>query len=301
MSDKSLSYRDDSQRDPEKPGAGVAARFPSNALTYEVTTRQALIGHSHTEEKMRARKLTITFLFVVALIVHVSCKRTNSLSTNSSAPGAPPAETGVEKVKPAAGTGNVQGKVYYNSKPAENIEVKLCETFSKFLTGCGGKIYTAKTDKDGEYVITNVPPMTYKALLAKVFDTDSSIFATTGIAGISAAEYVVTADKTLFATTTHLFKGDLKTSEPKAGAKVKAEGLELKWESYPDATYYKFSVYADDHLVTSPYIGVRVETTTYGLDKPLPKGSYRWKVEAYNRDDRKLSESADDLTFSIIE
>src|ERR1700741_4403321 len=67
-------------------------------------------------------------------------------------------ETGVEKVKPAPGTGNVQGKVLFNGKPVENIEVKLCETFNRFLGGCSGKTFTAKTEKDGDYVITNVEP-----------------------------------------------------------------------------------------------------------------------------------------------
>ena len=57
---------------------------------------------------------------------------------------------GVEKVKPAPGTGNVQGKVLYNSKPAENIEVKLCEKFNQYFGGCSGKTFTARTDKDGE-------------------------------------------------------------------------------------------------------------------------------------------------------
>ena len=248
---------------------------------------------------MRFRKFISMSLLLSTTLAITSCKpKTNSSSSSNAAQ---PAETGVEKVKPAPGTGNVQGKVFYNSKPAENIEVKLCETFSRFVGGCGGKTYTAKTDKDGEFVITDVPPMTYEALLARVFDTDSSIFLTTGIAGIGAAEYVVTADKTLFVTTTHLFKGDLKTLEPKAGAKVKMDGLELKWEPYPDAAYYKFSVNADDHLVTSPYIGIRVEDTSYALDKPLEKGSYRWKVEAYNRDDRKLSETANDIRFTITE
>ena len=101
-------------------------------------------------------------------------------------------------MKPAPGTGNVQGKVFFNSQPVENIEVRLCETFSRFLSGCGGQIYTARTDKDGEYVITNVAPKTYEALTARVFDTDWYIFATSGIAGISAAKYDIVADKTFF-------------------------------------------------------------------------------------------------------
>jgi hypothetical protein len=210
-------------------------------------------------------------------------------------------ETGVEKMKPAPGTGNVQGKVIFNGKPVENIEVRLCEKFNQYFGGCSEKIYTARTDKDGVYVITNVEPKTYEALEARVFDTDSYIFATTGIGGLSSAKYEVAADKTLFVTPTSIFKGDLKLLNPKAGAKVSAQGLELKWEPYPEAAYYKFSIYADDAGVTSPYVNERVEATSFGVDKPLQKGTYRWQVEAYNSADQKLSESSSDIKFTITD
>ena len=236
-------------------------------------------------------------LVLAGVITLVGCKGNKTPTTNSDA--APPAEKGVEKVKPALGAGNVQGKVLFNSKPAENIEVKLCETFSRYLSGCGGETFTARTDKDGEYVITNVPPKTYEALTARVFDTDSYVFATTGLAGISSAKYEVVADKTFFVTPIHLFKGDLKTINPKAGSKVSADGLELKWEPYPDAAYYKFSTYADDSSVTTPYINVRVEGTSFSVNKPMPKGTYRFQVTAYNQDDRKLSESSSDVKFTV--
>jgi len=251
---------------------------------------------------MRSPKSALALASILALLTVLSCKLGNrSSSTNSSNSNNNSAteETGVEKVKPAPGTGNVQGKVLYNSKPAVNIEVKLCESFNRFLGGCSGKTFTAKTDQDGEYVITNVPPKTYEALLARVFDTDSSIFATTGIAGISAANYEVTADKTLFVKPTHLFKSDLKLLSPKAAEKISTDTPELKWESYPDAAYYKLSVHANDHLVESPYVNKRVDGTSLSVDKPLQKGTYRWKVEAYNSEDRKLSESGDDIEFTV--
>jgi hypothetical protein len=233
---------------------------------------------------------------------------TNSSATTGAAKSSPATQTenatagtttGVEKQKPAAGTGNVQGKVLYNNKPVENIEVKLCEKFNRFLGGCDGKTFTARTDANGEYVIANVEPKVYEGLLARVFDTDSYIFASTGIAGLSSAKYDVTADKTLFVEATNLFKSDLKLVNPKAGAKVSAENLELKWDAYPDAAYYKFSIYADNPSVISPYINVRVDATSYSLDKPLEKGSYRWQVDAYNSADRKLAESADNIKFTI--
>jgi hypothetical protein len=206
---------------------------------------------------------------------------------------------GVEKVKPAPGTGNVQGKVLYNNAPVENIDVRLCETFSRFLSGCGGKIYTAKTDKDGDFVITNVPPKEYEGLTVRVFDTDSYVFATTGIAGISSEKYNVVADKTLFVRPTHLFKGDLQVVNPKAGSTVSGENLELKWEPYPDAAYYKFSLSPNEHLVTPPYTNERVDGASFKVNKPLEKGTYRIKVEAFNKSDRKLSETADDINFTI--
>jgi hypothetical protein len=144
-----------------------------------------------------------------------------------------------------------------------------------------------------------VPPKEYEGLLARVFDTESYIFATTGIAGLSANKYEVTADKTLFAAPTNLYKGDLKILNPKAGSKVSGQGLELKWESYPDAEYYKFSVYPEEASVTAPYINERVDGTSFSVDKPLEKGTYRWRVDAYNAADKKLAESSDDIKFTI--
>jgi hypothetical protein len=251
---------------------------------------------------MMSSKWLVCCLCLITAIALTNCKggnknsRSEAGSTNASTEGV---EAGVEKIKPAPGKGNVQGKVFYNSKPVENIEVKLCETFNQYFGGCGGKTYTARSDKDGEYVITNVEPKVYEGLLARVFDTDSSIFATTGIAGISSNKYEIVADKTLFVSPTHLFKGDLKLLNPKAGAKVSAQNLELKWDPYADAAYYKFSIYADDASVTSPYINERLEGTSFAIDKPLEKGTYRWQVTAYNSQDRKLAESSNDIKFTI--
>ena len=102
----------------------------------------------------------VLVLFVVGCSKRETKSNTDSTEKNTDQ---------VEKVKPGAGTGNVQGKVLYNGKPVENIDVRLCETFSRFLSGCGGQIYTAKSDKDGDYVITNVPPKEYEGLTVRVF------------------------------------------------------------------------------------------------------------------------------------
>jgi hypothetical protein len=252
---------------------------------------------------MSPRCLVISIVSLFALVTLCGCKTStksgNATTSNSPAAETASGETGVEKMKPAPGTGNVQGKVLYNGKPAENIDVKLCEKFNQYFGGCTGKTFTGRTDKDGEYVITNIEPMEYEVLMARVFDTDSFIFATTGIAGISAKKYQVTADKTLFAPTTNLYKLDLKLLSPKAGSKVSGDKLELKWDAYPDATYYKFSIFSDDASVSSPYVNERVDGTSFTIDKTLEKGTYRWQVEAYNSSDKKLAESSRDIKFTV--
>ncbi len=80
---------------------------------------------------------------------------------------------------------------------------------------------------------------------------------------------------------------------------MSAQNLELKWEPYPDAAYYKFSVYPEEASVTSPYVNERLEGTSFSLDKPLEKGTYRWQVSAYSSADKKLAESSDDIKFTI--
>jgi len=233
-------------------------------------------------------------VLVCVLLGLSGCMKRGSNSNTSSAEKTEQ----VEKVKPAPGTGNVQGKVLYNGKPVENIDVRLCETFSRFLNGCGGQIYKAKTDKDGDYVITNVPPKEYEALTVRIFDTDGYVFATTSF-GISATKYKVVADKTLFVDPTNLFKADLKLVNPAAGSSVSGENLEFKWDAYPDAAYYKLTLTPDNHLSESRYTNQRVDGTSFKATKALEQGGYRWKVEAFNSADKKLSESADDITFTV--
>ncbi len=268
---------------------------------------------------MRLRPGTLlTLVFAVALLLGCKAfeKAVSETSSNSNAPAetstpdtavAPPNEdgtipsgTGVEREKPADGKGNVQGKAFFNEKPAAGVDVKLCKTFNRFFGGCGGDTFTAKTDDNGEYLIKNVPPGIYEGLTVKVFNTPYYVFATSGV--IAAAKYNIEAGKTYFAPDTNLFKNDLKLVAPKSGSKVAADGLEVKWEAYPDAAYYKLSLFADATTgAEAPYdfIGRRVEDVSVILDKPLKPGAYNPKIEAYNANDRKLAQSADDLKFTV--
>ncbi len=226
--------------------------------------------------------------------------KANTAAVNPNEDGTIPSGTGVEKEKPAAGKGNVQGKAFFNEKPAGGVEVKLCKTFSQFVGGCGGETFTAKTDDAGEYLIRGVPPGIYEGLTIKVFDTPYYVFATSGI--VSAAKYNVEDGKTYFAPDTHLFKNDLKVANPKAGSKVGGENIEVKWEPYTDAAYYKLGIYGDSATgaeTNYDYINKRVDGTSFTLDKPLKPGSYTCKIEAYNAGDRKLAQSSNDIKFTV--
>ena len=253
-------------------------------------------------------------IFAVLLMVTISgCKSAHDKirsvvtnSNNSSASGKPDDKglihsgAGTEKEKPAAGKTNVQGKVLFNQKPAANIEVKLCEKFNQYFGGCGGQTYTTRTNGNGEYLIKDVPPGIYEGLTAKVFDTPYYVFATSGF--ISSAKYQLEPDETFFAPDSNLFKSDLKVVNPKAGAKLGPNNIEIKWESYPDAAYYKFSINPDSSSgaqTNYDYINKRIDGTSYVLDKPLDAGSYRISVVAYNANDIKLAESASDIKFTV--
>jgi len=174
--------------------------------------------------------------------------------------------------------------------------VKLCETFNQYFGGCGGQTFSTKTGSDGEYLIRNVPPGVYEGLTAKVFDTPYYVFATSGF--VASAKYKIEADATFFAPDSNLFKSDLKLLSPKAGSKINANNMEVKWESYPDAAYYKFSINADTSTGAQTdfdYINKRVDGTSYVLDKPLAAGAYTCTVTAYNANDIKLAESPSDI------
>lgn len=251
-------------------------------------------------------------VFFIAIVFLAACDKAdtttapgaNATTADAATPatkvtedGFVPSGEGTEKEKPAAGKANVQGRVMYNEKPAEGIEVKLCEKFSTF-SGCSGEQVTTKTDAAGEYLFKDIEPQIYEGLLARVFNTQSSIFVTSGI-GIVAAKYKFAPDETFFAPDSNLFKSDLKVQNPKSKAKVDAADFELKWDAYPDAAYYKFSFYPKESSVTSPYINEKVEGESFKIDKPIPGGEYRMKMEAYNANDVKLSELNEDIVFTV--
>src|SRR3984893_11498205 len=116
-----------------------------------------------------AKGLVVTALLLLAIVL--ACKssadrgRGPASNANAKTSSAKPDDQGVihsgtseEKEKPAASKANVQGKVFYNEKPAANIEVKLCEKFNQYFGGCSGQTFTSKNDPNAENLTQNLPP-----------------------------------------------------------------------------------------------------------------------------------------------
>lgn len=270
-------------------------------------------------------KAKINFLLALALVVFVSlaCGSLKNIgkdqvatnantntpvfgTSNTKVSATPPSTTedsaestsGDERQKPAAGKGNVQGKVLYNDQPVEGIEIKICETFSTIMgINCTGKTRSTKTGADGVFVLADLEPMNYGGLMAKVFKSNYYIFPYKGTM-MSPQRFTVEADKTIFANDMSLFKNDVKITSPRSGAKVAAENLELKWDAYPDAAYYKISLYPN--AGGTPLVNAeRVDDPTYVVTEPLADGKHRLRVEAFNSGDTKLAETGSDINFTV--
>lgn len=261
------------------------------------------------------RKISVVVLCLFAIVLLGCKKQASSEITGNNSGSAVPAkstapatqkedkdfvtsESGTERAKPESGKANVQGKVLFNEKPVEGTEVKLCETFNQFGGGCAGESFTTKTDANGEYFFANVTAKIYSSLLVKVFNTRSYVFATKGY-GISSAKYKIDADKTFFAPDTNLFKSDLKVQNPKSNAKIDVSSFEIKWDAYPDATYYKLTFSPKEYNYESSVTADKIEGTSYKVEKPLVNGEYNLKITAHNANDVKLSDSGDYIKFIV--
>ena len=210
-----------------------------------------------------------------------------------------PVEEQVERAKPAPGTGNVQGKVVYNGKPIGDIEVKLCEKFDGLLSGqCSGQTFTAISDAEGNYLITDVVPMRY-AVLTRVSGSDSDLFTyVSNPRGFGSNPFEVSADKTLFIPPIHFFKVDLKLLNPPLDTSVSGEQLWLTWEPYAEATYYRIYIEPLNRGSETKYMGQQVDGTSFTVPRPLDKGTYMWRVEGYSSPTDKIAES-DHLRFTV--
>ena len=65
-----------------------------------------------------------------------------------------------------------------------------------------------------------------------------------------------------------------------------------------DAAYYQITVDPEESG-SFLYGHERVDGTSFMIDKPLQKGTYKSQVEAFNSSNQKLSESNDGIRFIV--
>ena len=206
-------------------------------------------------------------------------------------------ETGTAIATPKPGKANIQGTVFFNLNPVEGVEVKLCVDAANLYGECMGKKYVAKTDKDGHYLFADLEPQVYNSLFVRVFKTPNYVHAAKY--GFLSLKIRTEADKTFFVPLTSLFKADLKVLNPTQKAKVNGQDLEISWEPYPDAASYSIDLLQYGSPGVHHLDGVKTKANRYKVENPLPNGSYRLRMEAFNSSGIKLAQTGDGVEFSI--
>lgn len=206
-------------------------------------------------------------------------------------------ETGTAKATPKPGKANIQGKVFFNLMPVKGIDVRLCVESPNMYGDCLGKKYMAKTDEDGLYLFADLEPRVYSALFVRIFNTPDYVHAAKY--GFLSMKIRAEADKTFFVPLTTLFKADLKILHPDAKAAADGRDLEISWEAYPDAASYSIELLQFSGSGIYHLNGKRTKANSYKLEKPLPDGRYRLRVEAFNSSGIKLAQAGNGIEFSI--
>ena len=190
--------------------------------------------------------------------------------------------------------GNAIGRVLFDGKGASGIEVQLCEKLG-LIGGCGGKTYPGKTDKNGYYIVDKVKPGEY-SLAVRVFNTNKFIYPTSGV--LSAAKFKVEKDESLAVRTVNLWKVDLQIVSPKRGATVNTGKPKFSWKAYPNAKRYAVALRTKASAGTT--MTMETGETSTEPEKLLLNGEYEWSVEAFNAEDTKIAETANQSPFKVI-
>jgi hypothetical protein len=206
-------------------------------------------------------------------------------------------DTGTALATPKPGMSNIQGAVFFNLMPVADIEVKLCVESANLFGDCIGKKHIAKTDENGHYLFADLEPRVYNALYVRVFKTREYVH--TAKYGFLSLKIRTQADKTFFVPLTSLFKSDLKILHPTPKVNAEGQNLEISWEPYPDAASYSIELFQFGSPGVDHLSSVSTQGTSYKVEKPLPDGHYRLRIEAFNSSRVKIAQAGDGIEFSI--
>ena len=210
-------------------------------------------------------------------------------------PAGPPTPTPFiyKGASPAAGTGGVYGRLLWNGKPVEGVQIKLCEEI-KFFGGCQGSEYPAVTDSYGVYAILNVPPREY-GLTYRALDADNWYYVTSGI--LNAKDFEVPADQMVNVGDHNTVRVDVNITSPKEDDRLTIARPTLTWDPYPEAAYYELTFLSGRGGVM---VGSeKLTTTSYTLDRDLQTCDYSFSVEVYNAQEVMIAENDGWRNFKV--
>lgn len=185
---------------------------------------------------------------------------------------------------PSAGTGGVYGRMLWNGKPVEGLEVKLCDEI-KFIGGCEGVEYPTSTGTDGVYAILNVPPGSY-GLTYRALDSDTWYYVTSGI--LNAKDFEVPADQMVDVGDHHTVRTDVVILTPQEDERLSIARPTLSWEPYPEAAYYELTFHTGRG--GSMIHRKKITTTSFELDRDLQTCDYSFDLEVFNAQEQVIAE-----------
>ncbi len=178
---------------------------------------------------------------------------------------------------PQAGTGGVYGRLFWNNKPVQGQQIKLCDEIKTFGR-CQGAEYSGTTDANGVYAILNVPPGSY-GLTYRAMDSDTWYYITSGI--LNAKDFEVPADQMVNVGDYHTIRTDLVVLTPLEDERMSGVVRPvLSWEPYPEAAYYELTFHSGrgGSLIHRK----KVTETSFTMDRDLQSCEYSFDIEAFN-------------------
>ena len=183
------------------------------------------------------------------------------------------------------GKGAVQGLIRWNEKPIAEVTVEFCSDWR--ASGCTSTAYTAVTDKDGRYNITDIPSGKYVLFTQlpgerKVSWLNGSIQIESGQSSTE-----ITVD---------VVKHDARLVSPVDRSKLSTSMPVLTWQAYPGAAFYEVAVTRE-----AGYKQIcldRASTTEYTIAAPLEPGRYYWGIYVYRALESRIAES--DLGYFTV-
>jgi hypothetical protein len=215
-------------------------------------------------------------------------------------PGAPtptltPTPTITPMATPGPNIGAAHGRILWNDEGASGASSRLCEDFNWIWGTCSGRQYDTKTDTGGWYEFTDIVPDSYCHLVRLVGEPvwwyKSFI--------IGCSEITIKAGQVTRIDDFHVSKTDLCLLSPSDDSTLDTNRPTLVWAAYPSAAYYKVYLYRESPSPETILNYVRVDDTTITVPDSLSGGRYRWSVNAYNANNRRIAYSRRAYHFTI--